>query len=487
MSYILIICCLTLVSILSTDGSCVDLNPKSKCYSNQISNPLRFYGTKTTYTVAKEALESSHIYPDYEIPECEPIMFYFIGRHAIRYPDGEDIVEMSQVLSQLQKKIIKSAEKGLTQLCEQDLQSIRNWKLRMNESDDNRISDTGLLETQRLAKDFKQRFPILLDSNKAKIEIGITTKERTEQTADAFIQQIRLNQNSNKESSEESFETSSEEEVFDNKNSNELTKNENPILYFHDTCKELLSEQGVKLEKPKLVKELRSSDLMKSLINRVNERMGFRTDDGIDAQVLRQIVRACQFDFAIHEQSSGWCSLLGDEEIKILEYLDDIEDFYEDAYGRNINGRQTCPLIGDIVRKVKKSIKNSKEKKSFLHFTHAGVMKRLYSGLGLFNTLSHNIDNKSDESVCLGDDRKWKSSLICPFSANFAAVLYKCSKNKDNKNDDKKYGKYKLLTLVQEKPVLIKGCDSYLCSVDKFIDSYREITSNCNLKEICKI
>ena len=286
-----------------------------------------------------------------------------------------------------------------------------------------------------------------------------------------------------------------------------------PFLYFHDTCKEFLSEQGVKLEKPKMVKQLRQSDQMQKLIARVNERIAANSEYSVDAKVLRHIVRACYFEFAIHEQRSGWCSLLGDEELKLLEYLDDIEDYHEDAYGlkplilsfnslqliesllsfigRDINSKQTCPLIDDLYKNVKQSAKNSNEKKTYLHFTHAGVMKRLYSGLGIFNNLSDDFNNKSEESICLSDNRKWKSSLVCPFSANFAAVLHKCPKhkNKDNndKKDDKKYANYKLLTLVQERPVVIKGCDSYFCSVDKFIHSFRQMAHNCNLQEICRI
>ena len=155
MSYILSICGLTLVLSLSIEGSCVDIGSKSRCYSSSVSDTFRFYGTKTTYSVAKEALESS--LPLHEIPipsDCEPIMLYFVGRHAIRYPDGEDITEMSPVLSKLKDHIISASEKGLTELCEQDLQSIRNWELRMNETDDNRISDTGVLETQRIGTSF---------------------------------------------------------------------------------------------------------------------------------------------------------------------------------------------------------------------------------------------------------------------------------------------------------------------------------------------
>ena len=145
--------CLFLVLILSIEGSCVDLSSKSRCYSDNVSIPFRFYGTKTTYSVAKEALDSSLPLDQIPVPSnCEPIMLYFVGRHAIRYPDGEDIVEMSRVLSELKQWIISAAEKGLTQLCEQDLHSIRNWELKMNETDDNRISDTGVRETHRIGR-----------------------------------------------------------------------------------------------------------------------------------------------------------------------------------------------------------------------------------------------------------------------------------------------------------------------------------------------
>ncbi len=141
-------------------------------------------------------------------------------------------------------------------------------------------------------------------------------------------------------------------------------------------------------------------------------------------------------------------------------------------------------MIGDLLDKVQSTINNNKEKKTFLHFTHAGVMKRLYSGLGLFSDLKSYNNLNTEESICLSEKREWKSSLISPFSANFAAVLYKC-KNKD-KSCDQNNGKYKLLTLVQENPVIIKGCDSALCSVDKFINTY-ETMSSCDLSEICKI
>ncbi len=97
----------------------------------------------------------------------------------------------------------------------------------------------------------------------------------------------------------------------------------------------MLELQGVQLVKPKLVKDLRDSDLMLRLIKRVNDRLGLRANNLVNAKILKQVIRACYFEFAIYGHSA-WCSALGEQELKILEYLDDIEDFYEDAYGMKI-------------------------------------------------------------------------------------------------------------------------------------------------------
>jgi hypothetical protein len=116
---------------------------------------------------------------------------------------------------------------------------------------------------------------------------------------------------------------------------NEIKKTVKPFLYFHDICEDLLGLQGVQLVKPKLVKDLRDSHLMLRLVKRVNDRLGLRENNLINAKILKHVIRACYFEFAIYGHSA-WCSALGEQELKILEYLDDIEDFYEDAYGMKI-------------------------------------------------------------------------------------------------------------------------------------------------------
>ncbi|CAG2179760.1 unnamed protein product, partial [Oppiella nova] len=173
------------VALTIARSSCLDLNPTSKCLSEKLSNPVRFYGTKTTYTVAKEALDSTQpLDPNwYSVPNyylhCRqrgPRLHPTIGR--VNHKSRVDIrlvqneVACGAIGYGATASIINGSEHGLTELCEQDLQSIRKWTLNMNETDDNRISDTGVVETRALAKNFKQRYPSLLDPTKAKIEIG---------------------------------------------------------------------------------------------------------------------------------------------------------------------------------------------------------------------------------------------------------------------------------------------------------------------------
>ena len=114
-----------------------------------------------------------------------------------------------------------------------------------------------------------------------------------------------------------------------------IPKVEKSFLYFHDVCEELLLNQGVQLGKPKLVKDFRTSELMQKLFEKVSHRFGLSNQSKkIDFKLLRNIIRACHFEYAIYGHNQApWCAAFKKDELQILEYLDDLEDFHEDAYG----------------------------------------------------------------------------------------------------------------------------------------------------------
>lgn len=150
------------------------------------------------------------------------------------------------------------------------------------------------------------------------IEVGISEKVRTEQTADAFIEEIQTLQSLQKG-----------EDLIN------ITKKINKMAFYHSVCKKLLKKQGVKFIKPKAVQDFIDSELMQSLIGRVNNRLGLSATNPLDYTLLQAILRTCRFEFAIYGQSP-WCASLSNTEIKIFELLDDVEDYLEDAYGNNL-------------------------------------------------------------------------------------------------------------------------------------------------------
>jgi hypothetical protein len=73
-------------------------------------------------------------------------------RHAIRYPDGEDIPEMDQVLRSLRDEIMRAYANGKSGLCGNDIQSLRRWQINMRPEDDNHITATGNSESAQIGQ-----------------------------------------------------------------------------------------------------------------------------------------------------------------------------------------------------------------------------------------------------------------------------------------------------------------------------------------------
>lgn len=88
------------------------------------------------------------------------MMFYLFKRHGIRYPDGEDIPEIENLLEELRQQLeifhsthkTSSGQPGSPVLCDEDVEIIRKWRINMKETDDNLITDTGATEISTIGK-----------------------------------------------------------------------------------------------------------------------------------------------------------------------------------------------------------------------------------------------------------------------------------------------------------------------------------------------
>ena len=50
----------------------------------------------------------------------------------------------------------------------------------------------------------------------------------------------------------------------------------------------------------------------------------------------------------VWDHVSPWCAVFSEENLKILEFTDDLSFYYKDGYGYDINWQMTKPLVEEL-------------------------------------------------------------------------------------------------------------------------------------------
>lgn len=423
----------------SVSDECLRLDGAETCYSKD-TKPYRFYGTKTTYYNAA----GNKTLDKLDVGECTPKVLYLLSRHAIRYPGKDDIEKLRKKLPALQKKIMNSSKSENVKMCQEDVNALKKWDLSYGPNDDNRISLSGEEEAKSLARRLKQSFPSILDQPYSAdlYTFEYTKRERTRSSAEAFAQGLFPND-------------------YGKIQLEGMTNDE--VLQFHKNCKEYVKKCNSSLDLKEL-KEFENGPVVEKLVQSISKRLGFSVDkDEIDL-----LYKACSFGHAL-EEDDAWCSVFSQDELKVLEYENDLDDYYKDAYGNAINHEQACPVAKHITELFRSSSSSPNGQKVILHFSHAGAVKKVYPMFGLFRDKG----KLRADGICSQSSREWKSSLIAPFTSNILFILYDCGNEQ------------KVAAFHNEKPVVIKGCSQHLCPLQDFYDTYEPIGKNCELQSLC--
>lgn len=57
----------------------------------------------------------------------------------------------------------------------------------------------------------------------------------------------------------------------------------------------------------------------------------------------------CRYDKALHyDKLSPWCAAFSDVDLSVLEYVDDLNYYYKESYGYEINWLQACNPVVDL-------------------------------------------------------------------------------------------------------------------------------------------
>lgn len=169
---------------------------------------------------------------------------------------------------------------------------------------------------------------------------------------------------------------------------------------------------------------------------------------------------------ALFDDSEHFCQLFEESDAKIFEYVNDLSDYWTKGYGNSINYQIACPLLKDIFRDLE-----TENGKASLRFAHAETILPLTSLLGLYKDDFVLRWNSSADEI---ENRKWRTSQISPFAANYAFVLINCSNSQ------------KVSLFHNEKQVHIPGCSELYCDIQELREIWKD-SLDCDFNSLCGI
>ncbi|XP_068230848.1 multiple inositol polyphosphate phosphatase 1-like [Palaemon carinicauda] len=415
------------------------------CLAEELTPYVKF-SSKTPYRFARGAFNTTALVPQ----GCEAKQVWHISRHGTRYAGFSDLKDFVNKLPKLQWLIIKANETGKGELCAQDASNLEGWSLgALNVTWASILAPEGERELRELAVRYKSSLPDLLDypfSNES-FKFRYTDSQRTEASARAYAEGLFGDAGST---------------IYMPK-----PLDPDPLIKFYDLCSKYIKEVDDNPEASIEATIFREGPEMAMVIQEVSRRLGINTTFG-DVETMYD---ACRYYKAWDPVAlSPWCAAFTPENLKVLEYWQDLLYYYEDGYGHAINYESACPPIQDLVQHFRKFVETEQGPRGIFYFTHSGALNKIVARLGLYEDsvpLAH--DN-------LDPDRLWRTSNNGPFATNIAFTLSKCEDERG----------WWVSTLLNEEAVKLPGCLSKEgCSWQDFYTFYGQYEF-CDFDAICE-
>lgn len=119
----------------------------------------------------------------------------------------------------------------------------------------------------------------------------------------------------------------------------------------------------------------------------------------------------------IKRKNSPWCAIFSEQDLKILEYIADLEHYYRNGYGASQYSKIFGgTLLADLLIKLQEA-KNGRGKKIVVYNSHSTMMDMVVVALNLFKDTNPLTGTHRDVN------RKYRSTFVSTFGVNMVAVL----------------------------------------------------------------
>ncbi|NXN61291.1 MINP1 phosphatase, partial [Rynchops niger] len=383
---------------------------------------------------------------------CAPLQLRALLRHGTRYPTAGQIRRLGQLHARLLRRPAAAACPAAADLAA--------WQMWYEESLDGRLAPQGRRDMEHLARRLAARFPALFAARR-RLALASSSKHRCLQSGAAFRDGLGP-----------SFSLGSDEV--------EVEVNDS-LMRFFDHCAKfvaLVEDNDVAMCQVDAFKE---GPEMRKVLEKVASALCLPVEE-LNADLVQVAFLTCSYELAIKNVTSPWCSLFSEEDAKVLEYLNDLKQYWKRGYGYDINSRSSCILFQDIFQHLDKAVEESRSSKPIsspliVQVGHAETLQPLLALMGFF---------KDDEPLKANNyirqtHRKFRSGRIVPYAANLVFVLYHCDQVKTSKEE------YQVQMLLNEKPMLFHHSNETISTYEDLKDYYKDILENCHFKEVCAL
>lgn len=437
------------VSFLTSSNIGVLARDEDYCFAEE-DDPYLYMATKTAYHFVHGGKTRFQT-----VPNCRPMQMWMLVTHGTRCPSLNEIDEIVN-LTNLKEQILNNHEiRNEGHMCNRDLENLRRWKpdVYLMPQHAEVLTPQGVEDMKLLARRLQSNFPELLRSD----NISITSanyKFRTtgaRSSMDAFMEGLFASRTA----------VLAEESSLND-----------TLLTAYKTCGVWEDDKNEQSFEDTERNRFDAGPEFQNLLKNVSRRLGFLYN--ISIETINAMYDACRYEKAwTVTKLSPWCAVFSKEELRVLEYREDLEYYYKAGYGREINARLGCPLLHDMMRHFWNVAHDemSDEPAGIFYFTDVISLQNLLTTIGI------NEDRMPLTALNYKEmaKRQWRTSFISSFAANLIAVFYKC--NDGNERN-------KVMFYLGEKPVQYDGCHVGLCDWSFLKSEFGELASNCKL-DVC--
>lgn len=287
------------------------------------SDDMNRFCTKTPYIFQNYAAQT---YPNFELKKAWGIL-----RHGTRLP-SKKVISKYTGLVDVRDEMLENS----TALSERQRAAFARWNpMDIKVEHQKFLTKEGEQEHFTLGSRFRERFPDLFDETST-FTFKHTPTQRTEQSAAKFIEGLLPE-------SQGQFTSTA-------------VAPDDSVLRPYKGCE--LWRKSVKKNKSVTLKEKAAFQASSHATNLVNDFKNLTKVEHFTIEDLEVLFTICGFETCWQYQPfdgrSVWCSLFQNEEqLRVVEYLRDLEYYWMDGYGFEITRKVACKTVSDIFRHLR--------------------------------------------------------------------------------------------------------------------------------------